>query len=100
MVRQIVYSLQSSTEVAHIRIIDVYAKTYERLMTQHQRRRTHVWCRGATPYKMRRKMIPSGFVLNSAVYMSNSVRFPYISQTVCVHTPATESKLGAPAFVI
>jgi hypothetical protein len=47
MVRQIVYSLQSSTKVVRIRIINVYARTYERLMTQYQWRRTHVWCRGA-----------------------------------------------------
>lgn len=90
MFRQLVYSLETSMEVAHTLIINVYARTYERLMNRHRRwRTTAIFQEGggdsyhcSYPRYIRRKIILSGSVLMSAVYRSKYVWSPCSLHTV------------------
>jgi hypothetical protein len=108
MFRQLVYSLETSIEVARTRIINVYARTYDRLMNRHRRRRMTAIFQdgGGDSYHcsylryIRRKIILSGSVSMSAVYRSKYVW----SLAVCILftdlPQQTDTDPDAPAVVI
>jgi hypothetical protein len=108
MFRQLVYSLETSIEVARTRIINVYARTYDRLMNRHRRRRMTAIFQdgGGDSYHcsylryIRRKIILSGSVSMSAVYRSKYVW----SLAVCILftdlSQQTDTDPDAPAVVI